>query len=58
MFKIKHKDDEPSRCAWERCNWKLRGFGFVHEATGSIYCSEECAVRDENERAPIVLMVQ
>lgn len=51
MLRIRHKE-EPERCAYEHCNRKLGGFGYVHEPTGSIYCSDECAVRDEIEKAP------
>lgn len=58
MFRIKHKHDEPQRCAYDHCNRKLRGFGFVDENTGSIFCGEECALREANERAPKPLMVQ
>jgi len=57
MFRIKHKDDEP-RCAYDRCNRKLRGFGYIHEPTGSIFCSEECSVRDETEKTPRVPCLQ
>lgn len=57
MFRIKHKED-PKRCAYDLCNWKLRGFGYVHEPTGSIYCSEECAVKDETEKTPRVPCLQ
>ena len=57
MFRIKHKH-EVLRCAYDHCNRKLRGFGFVDENTGSIFCGEECALREANERAPKPLMVQ
>jgi hypothetical protein len=58
MFRIKHKDDEPERCVYDRCNRKLRGFGYIEETTGSIYCGEECAVRDQTEKAPRVSCLQ
>lgn len=57
MFRIKHKK-EVLRCAWDRCNKRIREFGYVYEDTGSIYCSEECAVRDETERAPPAMVLQ
>lgn len=57
MFRIKHKDDG-KRCAHDRCNRLLKGFGFVDDNTGSIFCGEECALMDANERSPKPLRVQ
>jgi hypothetical protein len=58
MLRISYRDDEPQRCAYERCNRKLRGFGFVQETTGSIFCNDICAVQDETEKAPRALCLQ
>lgn len=52
MFRIKHKDDKEKRCAYDRCNRKLRGIGFINETTGSIYCTDICSERDELEKMP------
>lgn len=58
MFRIKHKHDIPQRCAYDKCNRKLRGFGFVDDNTGSIFCDEICAMKESNERAPKPLKIQ
>jgi len=58
MFRIRHKDDEPKRCAYDLCNRKLRGYGVVHEPTGNVYCGEHCMTRDETEKAPPTMLVQ
>lgn len=58
MFRIKHRDDEPERCAYDRCNRKLRGFGFIDDKTGSIFCGTECATMDETEKTPRVPCLQ
>lgn len=52
MFRIKHKDDKEKRCAYDRCNRKLRDFGFIEETTGSIYCTDICAMQDLTEKEP------
>lgn len=56
MFQIRHRDELSFRCSYEICSRFIRDFGYVCE--GSLYCSEECCVRDLTEREPRVPCLQ
>ena len=56
MLQIRHKDEPIFRCTYEICSRINRDFGYVCES--SLYCSEECRVRNLTEREPRVPCLQ
>jgi len=56
MFQICHRAEPIFRCTYEICSRIIRDFGYVCES--SLYCSEECRVRNLTERKPRVPCLQ
>ena len=56
MFQICHRAEPIFRCTYEICSRINRDFGYVCES--SLYCSEECCVRNLTEREPRVPCLQ
>ena len=56
MFQIYHRAEPKFRCAYEICGRIISDFGYVCES--SLYCSEQCRVRNLTEREPRVPCLQ